>query len=134
MPRPEDVSIGQRIRQRRLTLGLKQQQVAELIGVKFQQLQKYESGMNRVSGSRLIDLSRALSVPPAFFLAGFENDDTANTEDEAQSFEERALLQYFRRSSTQAQTAVLEILKSTAQSANTQPIKENTNGNQDLND
>ena len=60
MPRPEDIYIGQRIRQRRDAQGLTQQQVANEIGTTFQQLQKYETGTNRVSGSRLIDLARAM--------------------------------------------------------------------------
>ncbi|WP_171182208.1 helix-turn-helix transcriptional regulator [Ruegeria sp. HKCCD8929] len=58
MPRREDIHVGQRIRQRRWILNLTQQQVAAQIGVQFQQLQKYETGMNRVSASRMPDSNR----------------------------------------------------------------------------
>ncbi|MZR13398.1 helix-turn-helix domain-containing protein [Maritimibacter sp. DP07] len=63
MPDPIDVFIGKRIRKERLNAGLTQVALAERIGVKFQQLQKYESAQNRVSGSRLWRIAQALEVP-----------------------------------------------------------------------
>jgi len=57
-----DSHVGQKIRQRRWMVGMTQQQLAESVGIKFQQIQKYETGMNRVSASRLWDISRALGV------------------------------------------------------------------------
>lgn len=51
-------------------LGITQQQLAEKVGIKFQQIQKYETGMNRVSASRLWDISVALDVPIDFFFEG----------------------------------------------------------------
>jgi len=51
-------------------VGMTQQQLAEKVGIKFQQIQKYETGMNRVSASRLWDISDALSVPVSFFFEG----------------------------------------------------------------
>ena len=62
-----DLHIGQRVRHRRWLLGMTQQDLAQSIGVRFQQIQKYESGANRISASRLWDLARALDVPVAFF-------------------------------------------------------------------
>jgi len=59
-------------------VGMTQQQLAEKVGIKFQQIQKYETGMNRVSASRLWDISEALGVPVAFFFEGV--DVTANTD------------------------------------------------------
>jgi transcriptional regulator with XRE-family HTH domain len=53
-------------------VGMTQQQLAEKVGIKFQQIQKYETGMNRVSASRLWDISEALSVPVEFFFEGLE--------------------------------------------------------------
>ena len=53
---PVDVHVGSRIRQRRWMTGMTQQQLAEKVGIKFQQIQKYETGMNRVSASRLWDI------------------------------------------------------------------------------
>jgi transcriptional regulator with XRE-family HTH domain len=65
-----DLHIGQRVRHRRWLLGMTQQDLAQGIGVRFQQIQKYESGANRISASRLFDLARALDVPVAFFYIG----------------------------------------------------------------
>jgi transcriptional regulator with XRE-family HTH domain len=53
-------------------VGMTQQQLAEKVGIKFQQIQKYETGMNRVSASRLWDIAESLSVPVAFFFEGME--------------------------------------------------------------
>ena len=66
-PRPIDVHVGSRIRLRRTLLGMSQQRLGEALGLTFQQVQKYESGVNRVSASRLFDLSRVLDVPIGFF-------------------------------------------------------------------
>ncbi|WP_324755288.1 helix-turn-helix transcriptional regulator [Roseovarius sp. Pro17] len=69
-----DTHVGKRIRYRRLVNGTTQQQLAEFVGIKFQQIQKYESGMNRVSASRLWDIANLLSVPVSFFFEGLEPD------------------------------------------------------------
>jgi len=63
-----DEAIGRRIRARRTELGLSQEQVAQAIGVSFQQLQKYEKGVNRVSASKLYALGQALKIPPIVLL------------------------------------------------------------------
>ena len=69
-----DVHVGKRIRQRRWLTGMTQQKLAELVGIKFQQIQKYETGANRVSASRLWDIADALSVPVGFFFEGLNID------------------------------------------------------------
>ena len=66
-PNPVDSHVGARIRQRRLRLGMSQTELAKAIGLTLQQLQKYERGLNRVSSSRLFDLSSALQVTVGFF-------------------------------------------------------------------
>ena len=66
-PHPVDVHVGQRLRTRRTLLGMSQEKVAEKLGLTFQQLQKYEKGANRVSASRLHELSQILDVPQSFF-------------------------------------------------------------------
>ncbi|MBL4810779.1 MAG: helix-turn-helix transcriptional regulator [Rhodobacteraceae bacterium] len=76
MKHPVDVHVGKRIRHRRWMNGTTQQQLAEKVGIKFQQIQKYETGMNRVSASRLWDIARALSVPVSFFFEGLEGSVT----------------------------------------------------------
>jgi transcriptional regulator with XRE-family HTH domain len=65
-----DARVGARIRERRIMLGLTQQQLAELIGVTYQQAHKYEHGMNRVSAGRLFAIARVLSVPFGYFYEG----------------------------------------------------------------
>ena len=68
MTHPVDIHVGQRVRQRRWLLGMTQQQLAEQVGIKFQQIQKYETGSNRVSSSRLWDISEVMEVPVSFSL------------------------------------------------------------------
>jgi transcriptional regulator with XRE-family HTH domain len=70
-----DVHVGKRIRQRRWLVGMTQQRLAELVGIKFQQIQKYETGANRVSASRLWDIADALDVKVSFFFEGLRVDD-----------------------------------------------------------
>ena len=72
MTHPVDVHVGKRIRHRRWLIGMTQQQLAERVGIKFQQIQKYETGANRVSASRLWDISDALEVPVSFFFEGLD--------------------------------------------------------------
>ncbi len=67
---PVDLHIGQRVRHRRWLLGMTQQQLALAVGIRFQQIQKYESGANRISASRLWDLAKALDMPVSFFFEG----------------------------------------------------------------
>ena len=74
-----DVHVGKRIRQRRWLAGMTQQKLAELVGIKFQQIQKYETGANRVSASRLWDIADALDVPVSFFFEGLKTSEDNET-------------------------------------------------------
>jgi transcriptional regulator with XRE-family HTH domain len=65
-----DVHIGQKLRARRIFLGLSQTELANAAGITFQQVQKYEMGTNRVGASRLQQFSEALGVPPSYFFEG----------------------------------------------------------------
>ena len=65
-----DVHVGMRIRQARWTRATSQAELAERIGIRFQQVQRYETGANRVSASRLWDIAKALDVPISFFFEG----------------------------------------------------------------
>ncbi|KIC07288.1 Cro/Cl family transcriptional regulator [Leisingera sp. ANG-M1] len=80
MAHPVDVHVGKRIRHRRWLIGMTQQQLAEQVGIKFQQIQKYETGANRVSASRLWDISDALEVPVSFFFEGLQEEGKAPAE------------------------------------------------------
>ena len=73
MKHPVDVHVGKRIRHRRWMVGMTQQQLAERVGIKFQQIQKYETGMNRVSASRLWEISKTLDVPVSHFFEGLDD-------------------------------------------------------------
>jgi transcriptional regulator with XRE-family HTH domain len=72
MKHPVDAHVGKRIRHRRWMIGMTQQQLADRVGIKFQQIQKYETGMNRVSASRLWDIADVLGVPISFFFEGLD--------------------------------------------------------------
>ena len=64
---PMDVHVGSRVRLRRMLLGMSQEKLGEHLGLTFQQVQKYEKGVNRIGASRLFDLARVLGVPIQFF-------------------------------------------------------------------
>lgn len=64
---PMDVHVGTRVRLRRMLLGMSQEKLGEHLGLTFQQVQKYEKGVNRIGASRLFDLARVLGVPVQFF-------------------------------------------------------------------
>ena len=74
--RAEDVDrhVGARVRQRRVMLGLTQQQMADLIGVTYQQAHKYEKGINRVAAGRLYQMARVLGVDIGYFFEGLNGD------------------------------------------------------------
>jgi transcriptional regulator with XRE-family HTH domain len=76
--RPENINrhVGARIRQRRIMLGLTQQQLAELVGVTYQQAHKYEHGINRVAAGRLYIVAKVLGVDVGYFFEGLGGADT----------------------------------------------------------
>ena len=75
MKHPVDVHVGKRVRHRRWMVGMTQQQLGDIVGIKFQQIQKYETGMNRISASRLWDIAQALGVSISFFFEGVDDDE-----------------------------------------------------------
>jgi transcriptional regulator with XRE-family HTH domain len=81
-----DLHLGRRLRRRRRLLGLTQQQLAAAIGIRFQQIQKYECGANRISAARLWQLSQALQTPISYFydgLSGTKRDELASADEAA---------------------------------------------------
>jgi transcriptional regulator with XRE-family HTH domain len=83
-PSPIDVHVGSRVRSRRTLLGMSQERLGEALGLTFQQVQKYERGVNRIGASRLFDLSRVLDVPISFFF-----DDLPSSVSGSQGFANR---------------------------------------------
>jgi transcriptional regulator with XRE-family HTH domain len=77
-PDPIDVHVGKRLKLRRNMLKMSQDQLANLVGVTFQQIQKYENGTNRISASRLFKIAKALDTPISFFFEGFESTDSGD--------------------------------------------------------
>ncbi|MGO1118558.1 helix-turn-helix domain-containing protein [Rhodovibrionaceae bacterium A322] len=83
---PIDIHVGNRLRQRRVAVGLTQDKLAKAIGITFQQIQKYERGMNRIVASRLFELAKVLKIDVGYFFlelpdetqAAQENHDTTN--------------------------------------------------------
>lgn len=69
-----DRYVGARIRERRIMLGLSQQQMADMIGVTYQQAHKYEHGINRISAGRLYEASQVLGVPVGYFFEGLDEN------------------------------------------------------------
>jgi transcriptional regulator with XRE-family HTH domain len=69
-PNPVDIHVGKRLRLRRTLLGMSQERLGEAIGLTFQQVQKYERGVNRIGASRVFELSRVLDVPVSYFFEG----------------------------------------------------------------
>ena len=76
-PKKADVFVGARVRFRRKELGLSQGKLAEKLGITFQQVQKYEKGVNRVGASRLADMARILNVPVSYFFEDAERSDAS---------------------------------------------------------
>lgn len=86
-----DKKIGQRVRSRRLEIGMSQERLAELLGVTFQQVQKYEKGVNRIAASRLYDIASSLEMPAAKFFEGLTSGRASGVAESRQDYVEDAL-------------------------------------------
>ncbi len=91
-----DVHVGQRVRQRRYLAGMTQQQLAERVGTKAQQIQKYETGTNRISASRIWDIAAVMEVPVSFFFEGLEGQARDTGEARAGILTDKAALDLVR--------------------------------------
>ncbi|WP_376097673.1 helix-turn-helix domain-containing protein [Roseomonas sp. CCTCC AB2023176] len=134
-PSPIDVHVGSRVRLRRTLLGMSQEKLGEALGLTFQQVQKYERGVNRIGASRLFDLARVLDVPIGFFfddmpggpgggtsayrsrLAGFAETQDAFEDDTMNRRETLELVRaYYRITEPAVRKRVFELIKSLAPS------------------
>ena len=112
-----DVRFGQRVRVRRMMLGMSQTDLGAALGVTFQQVQKYEKGINRVSTSTLVKLAATLGVPVAYFFEGSnENSQGESSEADLIAFmttpDGLALCQAFKRIESKAmRSAVIDLLQ-----------------------
>jgi transcriptional regulator with XRE-family HTH domain len=110
---PIDIFVGGRIRARRITLGITQEKLAGRLGLTFQQIQKYEKGVNRVSAGTLHRLSDVLSVPIQFFFSDSEDERPVDAPSGLlQDRQAAAVLRAFARiTDKQARQAVLEFIR-----------------------
>jgi len=110
MPHPIDKLVGSRIRQARWVKGMTQHQLGDAAGCRFQQIQKYETGTNRVSASRLWEIARALEMPMTYF---FEAEEQAK-EHPSLDRENAEILRVLGELSKTKRRAVLSLAKSIA--------------------
>src|SRR5258708_20094760 len=80
---PIDIQVGNRVRIRRMLIGMSQERLGDLLGLTFQQVQKYEKGVNRIGAGRLFEVSRILNVPVDFFYEGVNALPAAASEAES---------------------------------------------------
>lgn len=97
-------TIGERVKFRRQNIGMSQERLAEILGISYQQVQRYEGGQNKISVERIQQIAAALAVPIVFF---FEDNPASSVvaeplEHYTPSAEEKTLLKYFRRVSDKA--------------------------------
>ena len=119
MVHPVDFHVGQKLRNRRWMLGLTQHQLALMVGVRFQQIQKYESGINRISASRLWEISQALEVSVSYFFDGYTADNNTQSDPDnpvpsigvMESRETVDLVRNYYALDGQTRTRVLDLLK-----------------------
>ena len=116
-PNPVDQHVGSRVRLRRMLLGMSQERLGESMGLTFQQVQKYEKGVNRVGAGRLVRVGEALDVSVSFFFGGTD----AGAEDTREilgfldtSYSLRLLRAFSRIPHGEVQRAVVDLVESIA--------------------
>jgi transcriptional regulator with XRE-family HTH domain len=124
VPDPVDIHVGNRIRTRRLLLGMNQDTLAKALGLTFQQVQKYESGANRVSASRLSEIADALGVAIAYFFSDMQSPDSDQRPEDKQMREHlqrsetlELIRVYYAISDQQVRHQLLEMVKTVAESS-----------------
>ncbi len=93
-PNPVDTHVGSRVRLRRMLLGMSQERLGDAMGLTFQQVQKYEKGVNRIGASRLFHISRILDVPVQFFFEEAPQTDGAAVAGMAEPESETFILEF----------------------------------------
>ncbi|UNE53905.1 helix-turn-helix domain-containing protein [Bartonella machadoae] len=111
-PHFNDISIGKKIRLRREMMGISQKQLGNQLGITFQQIQKYETGLNRVGAGRLQEIANILDVPITFFYTEISTKESVSypIDEGISSKEEYLLLKSFRMLKTKKQKAILWLI------------------------
>jgi transcriptional regulator with XRE-family HTH domain len=124
VPDPVDVHVGNRLRTRRLLIGMNQEALARRLGLTFQQVQKYESGANRVSASRLKRIADVLAVKVGYFFIGLQGSETELSPEETirrelmQRPETLELVRlYYKIADQRVRSQFLEMVKAVAQTS-----------------
>ena len=117
-PHPIDVHVGNCVRVRRTLLGLSQAALGEALGLTFQQVQKYERGINRISASKLWMLTQILDVPVSFFFDDVDEDQAGPTSSDSDPLDKRETLEfvrsYYRITDPKARHSLFELVKALA--------------------
>ena len=117
-PSPVDVHVGSRVRLRRVLMGMNQTQLGVPLGLTFQQVQKYELGVNRISSSRLYQLGQILDVPITFFFEGLKEGAKSWSPDDM--LPKRETLEfvraYYRITDPKVRHSLFELIQSMADS------------------
>ncbi|WP_330168760.1 helix-turn-helix transcriptional regulator [Bartonella grahamii] len=113
-PHFNDISIGRKIRHRRIAMGLSQKELGRFLGVSFQQIQKYEKGANRIGAGCLLEIAKKLQVPMSFFYADLSTKENAldPCDEGIVSKEEHILLKSFRELKPKKRKAILCLIVS----------------------
>jgi transcriptional regulator with XRE-family HTH domain len=130
-PHPIDQHVGNRVRLRRMMTGLSQDKLAQSLGLTFQQVQKYERGANRISASKLFEISQILNVPITYFFQDMDGQTVQSVqgmaEGAAEPFEHEQLQRretsdlvraYYRIPSPQVRRRMLELIRAVANGDN----------------
>ena len=133
MAHPVDVHVGKRLRMRRTILGMSQEAIGSAIGESFQQIQKYERGINRMGASRLFEFSKMLNIPVSYFFDEYDGESLAKpvggfAEEAADGFEHEdkmasretmeMMRAYYQIRSKAVRKRVFELVKSLASEQN----------------
>lgn len=129
-PNPIDVHVGSRVRFRRMLLGMSQEKLGEKLGLTFQQVQKYEKGINRIGASRLFDLAQVLGVSVQFFYEEapvMDGQQQPAADGSVEKVDENAIVEFLRSrdglelnrafvriSDVKARRAIVELVRSLA--------------------
>jgi len=116
---PVDAHVGARLRMRRALVGMSQEQLGATVGISFQQVQKYERGMNRMGASRLYQFARALRIPVSYFFDGLDGHESqklaATEEDKIYSRETLTLVRaYYAVSDKKQREKIMSLIKTMA--------------------
>ena len=96
MTHPVDLHVGQKIRQRRCMTGMTLQELGDQVGINFQQIQRYETGTNRISASRMWDIAASMDVPVSFFFEGIDGQAPDTGEAHGDLLTDKEALEFLR--------------------------------------